>query len=220
MEYIRSINNLLFPTENLCYFCKDRSGIPVDYTCNECRERLDIVHRKIEIDSLYINTAYYSLIYNKYMREMIKGFKFHGRSYLYKPFSEIMVDTIERSNINNIDLIIYVPSYRRKEAIRGYNQSQLLAKYISGRINVDLSINNLIKTKATKDQSSLSRSERMNNLKDSISLRNSSEIKDKKILLVDDIITTGTTMIQCAEVLMKNEAKEVIGLALTSSKKL
>lgn len=215
---MKSVHNLLFPTNDLCFFCKDRLGIIKDFICRDCRDRLLVVDKAVYMNSNYMETTYYGLSYNRYIRELVKDFKFHNNSYLYKPFGQIMINTMKKRNLYNMDLIIYVPSHRRKEAIRGYNQSELLAKYISESTKIEISRNNLIKNRSTKEQSKLNGFERINNLKGSLTLKYSGEIRGKKILLVDDIITTGTTMVECAKILKENGAKEIVGLALTSSK--
>lgn len=213
------LNSLLFPTKDLCYLCKEKTLYIKQFICSECGERLVILHKQISIDSDYISNIYYSANYNRFLKEFIHGFKFNGKSYLYKPFSEIMIDTIKENNIHdNVDLICFVPIHFRKEAIRGYNQTELLANYIGMAIDKPISKKNLVKSKWTKEQNQLTKLERSKNLKHSFKLRDHDEIENKRILLVDDIITTGTTMEECAKVLMNGGAKEVIGLALTSSK--
>ncbi len=76
----------------------------------------------------------------------------------------------------------------------------------------------MTKHKWTKEQNQLRKLERQNNLKDSFKIKNPNEIINKRILLIDDIITTGATFDECGEVLKNNGAREVVGLALTSSK--
>ncbi|NLK44641.1 MAG: ComF family protein [Tissierellia bacterium] len=130
------------------------------------------------------------------------------------------MDTIKSKGLENkVDLIAYIPAHRRKEALRGYNQAELLASYIAEKLDKPLLKNNLVKLKWTEDQSHSNKAERVVNLKDSFHIKNPDEIRGKKILLIDDIITTGATMEESSRVLMNNGAKEVIGLALTSSKK-
>lgn len=221
MEYIKSIHNLLFPTDKLCYLCRERQDLINDYICDDCLRRLEFVHRRVRLDSPFINTAHYTLIYNRYMREIIGDYKFNGKSYLYKPLGQLMLRTIEEIGIiDNIDLIMYIPSHRLKEAKRGYNQSELLATYIGKQVDIKVSHNNLVKTRPTKEQNKLNRAERLYNLSNSFKVKNKEEIRDKRILLIDDIITTGTTMEEASKELIKKEAREVHGLALTSSKKL
>ncbi|MBU5436682.1 ComF family protein [Tissierella sp. MSJ-40] len=219
MGIIKDINELLFPERHICLFCKGKSTIIKSYICKECEEKLEAINKEVYLDSYYISKVVYSLAYNRFIREKLKEYKFNGKNYLYKPFGEIMLNTINQKNLcSEIDLIMYVPSHRRKEALRGYNQSELLARYIAKFLNITLSSKNLIKIKWTKDQSQLQRLDRIKNLKGSFQVRDKEEIKFKKILLIDDIITTGTTMEECSKVLLHNGAKEVVGLALTSSK--
>lgn len=211
--------SLLFPTRNLCYMCKEKSYYINNYICGECKDRLAFMHKEVDIGSQYISKTFYSVFYNRFIKELVHSFKFNNKSYLYKPLAEIMLETADLIEImKDIDLIIFVPIHRRKEAIRGYNQSELLAKYISDKVNIPLSKNNLIKHKWTKEQNQLKRQERQNNLKDSFKIKNPNEIVNKRILLIDDIITTGATFDECGKVLKNNGAGEVVGLALTSSK--
>ena len=175
--------------------------------------------KEINIDSPYISKAYYSIFYNRYAREKMAEYKFQGKNYLYKPFGELIYTSIIKNKIENIDLIAYIPSHRRKEAIRGYNQSELLGKYVSERLKLPLLKNNLIKIKKTKDQNKLNKIERFTNLENSFIIKDKEEVTNKKILLVDDIITTGSTMKECSKLLVNAGAKEVVGLALTASKK-
>jgi competence protein ComFC len=216
---LQTLNSLLFPTKHICLFCKEKNGSIKGYICKECYENLEVLNREVQIDSIYINKVYYSLSYNRFIREMMKNYKYNGKNYLYKPFGEIMIRTIENKKIaEDIDIIIYVPTHKRKEALRGYNQAELLAVYISKNLEKPLLRENLIKTKWTKEQSHSNKIDRIINLKGSFQIKDSSEIERKKILLVDDIITTGVTMDECSRVLINNGAKEVIGIALTSSK--
>lgn len=221
MEYIKSISSLLFPTKNLCYLCKETKESLSDYICRDCLKLLEIIHREVKLDSPFIKSVYYTLIYNRYMREIVADYKFNNKSYLHKPLGMLMLRTIDERDISkDIDLIIYVPSHRRKEAKRGYNQSELLATFIGKKLEIEVSHNKLIKIKHTRDQNKLNRFERQKNLLGSFKLKNGEELRDKRILLIDDIITTGSTMEECSRVLINNGVREVMGLALTSSKRL
>lgn len=214
------ISSLLFPTRDLCYFCKEKNPFIRVFICSDCREHLEIVNKEINLSSEYINTAYYALYYNRFLRELIHSFKFNNKSYLYKPFGEIMINTINLLDIaNTIDIICFVPIHRRKEAIRGYNQTKLISDYIGKKLVIPVSNNNLIKYRWTKEQNQLSRLERIKNLQNSFKIKDKQEFIDKRILLIDDLITTGSTMEECGRLLFESGAKKVIGLALTSTKK-
>jgi ComF family protein len=114
----------------------------------------------------------------------------------------------------SIDLIIPIPLHRNKLRLRGYNQSELLAKTLSGITSKPVSTSNLIKTKNTPTQTSLLKNDRLKNLKDSFSVFYPSLIKSNSILLVDDVMTTGTTLNSCAAELLKSGAKEVFAFTL------
>lgn len=220
MEYIKSINSLLFPSRNWCFFCKTSTTYITSYICSDCRGQLEVLNREIELGSQDIEKSFYILGFNRFIKEMIYDFKFNGKSYLYKPLGKIMVDFIQSLNlISNIDLICFIPSHRRKEAIRGYNQSELLAKYISEKLDIKLSKNNLVKYRFTKEQNKLNRIQRLTNLKGSFKVKRAEEFSGKNILIIDDIVTTGSTFIECAKLLKENGAGEIIVIALTSSKK-
>lgn len=220
MEYISAIHELLFPTRDLCYLCRERYDNIHGSICDNCRRLLQVLNREIIMDSSFIEKAYYAIMYNRFAKEIVADFKFNGKSYLYRPLGELMVDTIRAKKLEGLDIVLFVPSHRRREAIRGYNQSGLLANHISKSIGLPISNKNLMKIRHTKEQSSLDRHCREANLRDAFKLKDKSEIYGKRILLIDDIITTGFTMIECAKLLMENGASEVIGLALTSSKRL
>lgn len=215
----QALNNLLFPKKHICLFCREKNGSINGYICKDCYENLEVLDKEINIDSPYIKKAYYSLSYNRYIREKVKDYKYNGKNYLCKPFGEIMLRTIKNKEIDkDIDVILYVPTHRRKEALRGYNQAEILADYISKVLGKPLLKNNLVKIRWTKEQSHSNKIDRIINLKDSFRIKQPNEIEGKKILLIDDIVTTGVTMEECSRVIINSGANKVIGLALTSSK--
>ncbi len=219
MEYVKSVHSLLFPSKNWCFFCKEETIYIDSYICSDCRDRLEILDREVDLETSDIEQAFYVLGFNRFIKEMVYDYKFNNKSYLYKPLGQIMVDSYERLDLNGIDIIYYVPSHRRKEAIRGYNQSELLANYIGKFLNIPVSHNNLIKIRHTKEQNKLDKANRLSNLKNAFKLKREEEIKGKSVLLIDDIVTTGSTFVECGKVLKESGAKEIIALALTSSKK-
>ena len=118
--------------------------------------------------------------------------------------------TIKDKGIDKrVDAIIYVPIHRRKEALRGYNQSELLGDYVSKKLKIPILRNHLLKVKWTKDQNRLGKIERQNNLQNSFKTNNIEDFKGKEILLIDDIITTGATLEECSKSLMESGAKKV-----------
>lgn len=210
--------NLLFDTNKVCLFCLENKENLEGYICPYCADNIENNHKEINVNLDNLDTCYYSAYYNRFIKAILHNFKFNDRSYLYKPLGNLLVQTIiENSLDKEIDIIYYVPMHRRNKAKRGYNQSELLASYVSKKLSIPLS-NNLIKSKATKEQHRLTKLERQTNLHNAFRLKNTNEVEGKTALLIDDLITTGATLDECAKVLKENKAKEVIGLCLASPK--
>lgn len=212
------IDELLFPTKNICSFCKDYDDDLELGLCKECRDRIEELHQPIKADIENIDKVYVSIYYNRFIKNFIHQFKFNNSSYLYKTFALYMIKTIEIQEIFDYDIILPVPLHRRKEAIRGYNQSYLLAKEIAKLNNKPISNNVLIKRKWTKEQNKLNVFERRLNLKSSFFVKNNDMIYNKKILLIDDIITTGMTLEFCSKELKENGADKIISICLSTPK--
>lgn len=110
--------------------------------------------------------------------------------------------------------LIPVPLYPTRQRERGYNQSVLLARSIAGITKMHCYFDVLIRKRYTKTQTQLSAEERQINVNNAFMVKNSQSILNKPVILIDDIVTTGATMQQCAKQLVHAGAKQVIGLAL------
>jgi len=114
------------------------------------------------------------------------------------------------------DIICAVPIHKKRKAERGYNQSELIAKEISKKLqNIEYK-DILIKTKNNKRQSDLKREDRIDNVRNVYEIRNKQIIKDKKIIIFDDVYTTGNTVNECSRVLKENGANKILVLTLAS----
>jgi ComF family protein len=212
------IDRLLFPKEGFCYICRDESRNLKHSLCLECRSRIEEIHMEFRLDSPYVERCYSSLFYNNFTKDAIHRFKFEDKSYLYRTFHSYMVKTMELNNIVDLDLIIPVPVHWRKEAIRGYNQAYLLAKPLAMKLEKPILRDVLVKSKWTREQNTLSAYERKRNLAGSFRVRKRERIQGMRILLIDDIFTTGSTIKVCGETLIKAGAESVVALTLTSTK--
>ena len=128
----------------------------------------------------------------------------------------IVIENINElaEKIQNYDTIVPVPISEKRLKARGYNQSLLIAREIANQLNLELLNNCLIKTKNIVEQSKLNRDDRIQNVKGVYDIKNKQLIKNKKILLIDDIYTTGSTVNECSKILRQGSPTEIGVLVL------
>ena len=205
--------NLFFP--KFCLGCK-REG---EYLCQDCKELLEILKIHREYKTKYLSDLYFPLTYkNVFAKRLILSFK-------YEPFLKDLAETlaslvfdhfilIEEENKFSDFILIPIPLEKKRLKWRGFNQTEEVGKKLADFLKIPILNNVLFKIKETPPQINLSEKERKKNIKGCFFVKNESLIKDKKILLFDDIYTTGTTMEEAAKFLKMAGAKEIIGIVL------
>lgn len=146
------------------------------------------------------------------LQEAICLFKYRGKVALAKPLARLMLDAMPA--IIQADLIVPVPLHPSRLREREFNQSLLLADQVAKHTGLPLSFTNLVRTVSSNPQSTLSRKERIKNLRRAFAVRHPRLVEHKRILLIDDVFTTGTTVNECATVLRKAGAEAVFVLTL------
>ena len=197
---IKKFLKSFFFNENYCFFCKENI-IKNSYLCEECISKIRKYDKDIFND--YGEECFKKDIifyYSGMLKTKIKEFKFENGVYSKKPFGKLIYENLDKSLLDKMDYIAYVPSSKKKIRKRGYNHSKLLAEEISKYSNIPL-FDNLHKIKNTKSQHFLSLEERSLNLKNSFMVN--CDLKGKNILLIDDIHTSGATIDECYKELKK-----------------
>lgn len=173
------------------------------------------------IDKLNLkNESYYGELlyifpYKSIVRNLILQYKFNNKAYISNLFATIILkDEICYQKINSYDIIIPVPMFEKKKKQRGYNQTELIAEKVVKKLDIKLEINNLIKIKNTKVQSTLTADERKENIKNAFFVNNKDKIKNKRVIIFDDIFTTGETVNEISRILKDAGAKEILILVL------
>ena len=192
-----------------------------DILCQECERNILFVERSPEVKAP-LKEVWRISRYRDYTKKIITDLKFNNKLNQLPAIKKIL-DKALASNIrlkefiNNVDIAAAVPLHADRESERGFNQVELIfGEWLKAQ---NISMERLIlRIKATAHLFNLSPTERQQELNKAFALAENAEdkIKDKKILILDDIFTTGTTMSECAKILKSAGASEIYGLALAS----
>jgi ComF family protein len=172
-----------------------------EHVCWHCRK-----------DPPDVDQALAAGIFEGPLREAIHVYKYRPLMALGRPLAAWMTDHVRK--VERLDLVMPVPLHVSRLRKRGFNQSLLLARGASMTYEVPLNYDNLVRVRPTQPQVELSGRERMANVAGAFGLRRKQEAKGKRILLVDDVFTTGATMNECSRVLREAGAEAVIALTL------
>lgn len=154
--------------------------------------------------------------FNETSKKVIHNFKYYDKTGLARNFADMLCMKYQ-DEIGDADVIIPVPMHKFKRLMRMYNQAAVLGQAISNNIGKSIYFDVLKKTKWTKAQTNLSRTARLTNVHGSIKVDNAIKIRDKKIVLVDDVMTTGSTISLCSKLLKKAGAAKVTALCIAST---
>ncbi len=210
---IEKILNILFP--KMCLNCgKQGEG----YLCSSCFLKSNFKFKIIPVKNKHYNYLIYLGKYKNEIRRKMLDFKFYNKAFINEYFLEFL---LKNKNIcaflKNFDLIIPVPMFKTKKLKRGYNQTELLGKNLSKKLELEYLEDVLVKIKENRTQSLVLKNERKQNVKNVFKIENPFYIKNKKIILVDDIYTTGATIDECTKLLKKSGVKEILVLVIAKA---
>jgi len=212
------------PDEWICEKCLEKIPLKREQVCPICEKAITPNGRvcfkckkKYSIDGILATASYK----NKLVSGATHYYKYRFIEDLKNPLGKLLIKALFNSELPIPDLIIPVPLHKRRLRWRGFNQAGLLAEYLSLNFTPGFEIPTpddlIIRQKHTPPQMKIKDyAQRKNNMRDAfkINLNEKKKIKEKRILLVDDIATTGSTLFECAKVLKKSGAQEVFGLVI------
>ena len=207
LRFINHAIDLVYP--NVCGIC-DR--LCKEDLCKKCKIELENI-TKLKIDK-YTDKNFtkhlYIFKYEGIIKERLIKFKFNEKSYIYKAFVNFLLNNKKACRfLKNYDIIIPVPIHYNRKISRGYNQSALIAKNLAKKLNIEYEDNVLLKSKNNKPQSTKNKEDRKNNVIGVYYIKNKHKIMNKKILLLDDIYTTGSTVNECGKMLKLAGTKSI-----------
>ena len=237
----REIIKLVFPDNIYCIRC----GKIIDSTrayslCDDCirdfhwanKKTCDKCGKIMDEEGIYklckdcrhsnhhFTRGFTCLMYGLYERELVLAFKYGKQGYIGEKLGEMMIDRLEAELEKglNFDIIIPVPINKKRLRQRGFNQAELMAKPLAKAWNLPLEVRTLIRTRNTPVMSKLDALARRENIAGAFAVdkEKGQKLKDKAILLVDDVYTTGSTVDECAKVLVEAGAKEVYVLTFAA----
>lgn len=198
----RFISYLLFPER--CLSC----GSPNTTLCHHCKKYLQEKFNPVVVKTQNKELSCVScFVYEGTIRNIIHSFKFQNQKSASTILSEFLTIAIQNElKSKKFDIITFVPNYKCLSYTREYNQSEILSEEISNRLGIPIK-KCLTKIKKNRKQHKLSFSERQENVKGVYS--STEDLKNKTILLCDDIITTGATLSECVKELKKSGANVI-----------
>src|SRR5437764_3195432 len=226
LESVRAIASLFYPpncgvcggaisnSEHLCSSCHDKAQRILPPFCAKCSEPFagaieseftcaNCAHRKLEFDAAI--SAYRS---RSVVRFVILRFKYGRQLYLRHPIAGWIAEAMRDARLQNrmFDLIVPVPLHPARLRERGFNQAHILATMLGHKIGVPI-FPVLQRIRYTTTQTVFDRIDRIENLHNAFRLRKKTTVRELRVLLVDDVLTTGSTLSECARVLREAGAR-------------
>ncbi len=218
-RYTEDLINLLFP--ELCNGCGELLYRGEKEICTKCRFDLPFTDFHLHADNLVakqlwgrlpLNAAMAMLYFKKdsKVQNLIHSLKYKGKTDVGVLLGKLLAQKLMESEVyKDVDLIIPVPLHQKKLRLRGYNQSEYIATGLAQEMEIPFSTTNLVRKKATETQTKKARYTRFENMLQVFEIKNAEELKDKHILLIDDVITTGATLEACGSVLQNVGIKKL-----------
>lgn len=227
-NFFESFTQLIFP--NLCICCKGYLSSQEKYVCDLCNYNLPLFELNKLINNnlrakfwgllpLYDCLAYLIFKKDNEVQKIMHEIKYNGNKELCYEMGLVLGKFISsHRNTIDVDFIIPVPLHKNRENQRGFNQAEILANGVSRIIRVPVLTDGIRRSVDNKSQTSKNRSERNKNTDKIFSLPNSAVLEGKHVLLLDDVITTGATILSCGQILLtvKNLRLSVAALAVTN----
>lgn len=217
MKLLDDLLDLLFPPK--CPFCQSILETPADPVCPACQKSLPwLVGRAGERKVDFTQGCCSPLAYRGAVREAIHRYKFSGVRAYARPFGLLMAQCVQDRPEMAADLVTWAPLSRKRRRERGYDQGELLARAMAKRLGLP-AVPTLVKARHTQPQSGLDSAEaRRANALGAYALLPGADAAGKRVLLADDVVTSGATLSECARTLLEAGAAEVWCVTLAQAR--
>lgn len=230
MIYTKEIKNstvafLDFFLPRFCVSCSAKLNLDEDIICNNCLTKIEIAtparltheYQKKFKDHNLISDFFSLYVFekDKELQHAIHALKYNNKFRIGVVLGKLLGAKLSKERTNwNLDLIIPIPLHQLKKAERGYNQSYYIAKGINSILQKTVNENMVRRIRYTQSQTTMNISERKENISGAFKVRNTDKVKNKNILLVDDVITTGATISECGIILKNAGANNIYAASI------
>ncbi len=224
MGFIENIINVVYPPK--CIFCQKLLDHDVAlHICPACYAKLPIIGKVVhktspDEDENYCDGVISIFEYTGMVKESLIRFKFYNKPSYYRTYAKLLADKIGKiSDANKYNMVLSVPLHKHKEFSRGYNQAYLISKALSRILRLPERSHLLKRDRYTEAQSLLDKQKRNQNVRGAFTVTKPTKVRGCTILLVDDILTTGSTLEECSRVLKQAGAERVFAVVVATGRK-
>lgn len=227
-EYIDALIDVFYPV--LCISCDNRCDQSNELFCFRCqaiqaptdlhlREKNEFTDHFIGRIPIHTAASLYYYSPGGIIHQLLEQIKYRSKPQIAERIGHYYGAMLKESQFyHKIDLVIPVPLHPFKLAKRGYNQSEVLAKAIAEVLGKEFKSNILKRVINSSSQTAKSRVERLNNILNAYSMNDEVQIKNRNILLIDDVMTTGSTLEACSLELLKGEPQTISFVTIAMGK--
>ncbi len=208
--------NLIFP--NLCCACNNSLLKNEDFICVNCKVSLPKTNFHLDKENVVnkvfwgrvqieMATSFYLFSKKSRVQRLLYQLKYAGNKELGAVVGELLGQDLKHAkHFKGVDVVVPVPLHKNKFKKRGYNQSEWIAKGVAETMNIPLNTETLFRKKDSQTQTKKKRYKRWENVGGIFGISNN-DLDGKNILLIDDVVTTGSTIEACAQILIKQDCK-------------
>jgi competence protein ComFC len=198
---------VIYPRENYCIICGEDDCFGI---CNTCKNSIKLIGEAYQEE--IISCGYYGGV----LKELILKFKYKSDFTAGDILAELLEEYIVEKFKYKEYIIAYIPLSKKSQKARGFNQCEYIARKIAGNLEIE-AVELLTKVKETKQQKKLKKDERFENIREAFGIKKGVNIKNKKIILIDDVTTTGATLQEASKLLKKFDIDDIKLLTLAKS---
>ncbi len=218
-QYLQSLTQLIYP--NVCIICAESLVVSEQCICHTCLAGMPRTNYHLQADnemerrfwakvSVERATAFYFFSKGSPYQQLLHELKYKNNQRIAEVLGRYAaIDLTASEHFNTIDTIVPVPLHPKKLALRGYNQSECIAKGLAQVLGAPIDTQNLVRTKQNTTQTRKSVYERFSNTEGIFSVVESNAFANKHLLVVDDVMTTGSTLEACIQALLTCEGTKV-----------